>query len=264
MAPEYYTEFNATLEAHGFEKIAEVAIDELCKEAAYRNMFIDTCLNEGMTKEAAEQLYKEAAGGILKGIFTLGKTFLPRGGVINLSRIGRASRGLLSRIGSRLFGLGRTAVKGKGHIPASLAPVSPKELPLVSTATPKALTTTPKALTTTALVPTAPGSGVVEYMPKKPLPAPSLKVIGQPTLSSEVLGQAGTDVSRELVQNALTPSLMKWAPYVGVAGGGYLLGRTTSPSQPAINFSPTIMVPGAQDGAYIPGATQNGLMYEYS
>ena len=263
MTHEYYTEFNATLEAHGFEKLAEETIDALSKEAAYRDMFIGTCLNEGMTKEAAEQLYKEAAGSILKGVLTLAKTFLPRGGTLNFSRMGRAARGLIHRIGGRLFGLGRTAVKGKGHIPTLPAPVSPKELPLVSTVSPKELplvsTSTPRALTTTSLVPTT-----ATPLPKKPLPAPTVKVVGQPSLDSEILGQAGVDVSRE-VQNAALEKLMKWAPYVGIGGGGYLLGRTTSPSQPTINLSPTIMVPGAgaQVGAYIPGATQNGLMYEY-
>ena len=62
MTHAYYTEFNATLEAHGFEKLAEETIDALSKEAAYYDAFISTCLQQGMTKSAAATLYKE--GGV--------------------------------------------------------------------------------------------------------------------------------------------------------------------------------------------------------
>lgn len=271
MPHEYYTEFNATLEAHGLEKLAEETIDALSKEAAYRDTFIATCLNEGMTKEAAAQLYKEAAGGILKGILTVAKTFRPRGGVLNLSRIGRASRGLLSRIGARLFGLGHTAVKGKGLTKALPAPVSVQELPLVPAATSSARTTTSlvpaatsRARTTTSLVPTATGRADLV----QPIPAPSLKVIGQPVLDGEVLGEAGTAATKAML-NSTMQRLMKWAPYIGVGGAGYMLGRSGSSGQPTINFSPIIMPPGSQTAqaeqfSYLPGAYRsNGLMYGY-
>lgn len=82
MPHEYYTEFNATLEAHGFEKLAEETIDALSKEAAYYDAFISTCLQQGMTKSAAVTLYKEGGLGteVLKVVPQIFK---------NLSNIGK-------------------------------------------------------------------------------------------------------------------------------------------------------------------------------
>lgn len=68
MTQEYYSTFNETLQAHGFEKLASKDIDILNKEAAYIQAFLETCEKSGMTKEAGlrEWLVQKTFGKALQ------------------------------------------------------------------------------------------------------------------------------------------------------------------------------------------------------
>lgn len=346
MTHEYYTEFNATLEAHGFEKLAEETINSLSKEAAYYDAFISTCLQQGMTKSAAVTLYKEANPSKLlkllqipvaifkntrdiskvkdagKGLWTAVRHPLitrdaikgsdaaiaaakTTGGRIDAFRNGiKTTRGattlnskekilndIVSNRGKNTFAGGRaykkqkliddmmltrinnTPTMGKYFQSLGLAPEATKVNRLSRA---KSLGKAPKATTadaasTASTASAAPkataGSPAVEGTASKmpgatPQGTAEIKdMAAGSTTDAAALSATGTKETAALT-TGIKNKLKSWGPYALAGGAGYLLGNHGSASAP-ITVAPTIVVPGAQGGAYLPGALKNGLMYGY-
>lgn len=328
MRQEYYTEFNATLEAHGFEKLAEDTIDALSKEATYYESFISTCMQQGMTKSAAAALYKEAGlvGGALKTLNTGAKII---DNIKNISKVKETGKGLWTAI--RHPFITDKALKGSAEAiqsattradrlkllrVGSTVPTSPlynlaknraaaiaeggralKEEQLLHTMMANRIRATPteaEFLKRTGITTRAPGrvrkvtrarkgapsadtaptsnASTASTASTPPVGAPQgtaeiKATAANPTTDAASLGATGAQANAATIAG-IKEKLTGWGkgllPYAFVGGAGYLLGDHGAGSPP-ITVAPTIMVPGAggPGGAYIPGATQNGLMYGY-
>lgn len=339
MTHTYYTEFNATLEAHGFEKLAEETIDALSKEAAYYDAFISTCLQQGMTKSAAVTLYKEGGlallelGGkalkvgpqIIKNLFNIGKVRGTGKGVWTAVRhpfiTNKAIKGSDAAIAAAKNTAGREAVFKSGIkgnvlnskekilnevVDARNANIAAggkafKNQKLLDSMMLNRIRATPTmdgyfrslglaskpevarikfvgrrvpGANTASTASTAPkataGSTATEGAASRatgaaPQGATELKDVAANSAATDAttLGAAGTKDTAAITAG-IKNKLKAWGPYAFAGGAGYFLGNAGSGSAP-VTVAPTIMIPGAggQAGAYIPGATQNGLMYGY-
>lgn len=337
MTHEYYTEFNATLEAHGFEKLAEETIDALSKEAAYYDAFISTCLQQGMTKSAAVTLYKEGglfelgvnavkvAPQIIKNLANIGKVRATGKGVWtavrhpfitndaikgsdaaiaaakttagrkNLLAIGFANtkklnsqekilNNIVAARGKNIANYGSRAYKNQKLLDTMMAtrvraaPTTdaylknvgiynePTRVGFINRVGSKV----PTANTASTASKATAGSNAAEGAASKatgatPQGTAELKDVAANSTATDAsaLGAAGTKDTAAITAG-IKDKLKAWGPYAFVGGAGYLLGNNGSGNAP-VSVAPTIVIPGAggQGGAYIPGATQNGLMYGY-